>query len=46
MRKALKTDFVEIKDNQVLCQLTVKPKTNVSCRLNFRRFVSCQLKFW
>ena len=26
-----------IKDNQVLCHLTVKPKVNVSCRLNFRQ---------
>ena len=42
-QKALKIGFV---DNQVLCQLTVKPKVNVSCRLNLRRFVSCQLKFW
>ena len=32
--------------NQVLCQLSVKPKANVSCRLILRRFVSCQLKFW
>ena len=26
-----------IKDNQVLCHLTVKPKVNVCCRLNFRQ---------
>ena len=26
-----------IKNNQVLCHLTVKPKVNVSCRLNFRQ---------
>ena len=26
-----------IKDNQVLCHLTVKPKVNVGCRLNFRQ---------
>ena len=32
-------------DNQVLCQLSVKPKANVNCQLNFRLFVSCQLKF-
>ena len=31
--KALKTGFVE---------LSVKPRVNVSCRLNFMLFVSCQ----
>ena len=44
--KALRTNFVENKDNQVLCQLAVKPKANVSSQLNFRLFVSCRLKFW
>ena len=38
--------FVEKEDNQVLCQLSVKPKVNVSSQLNFRLFVSYQLKFW
>ena len=33
----------KIKDNRVLCQLSVKPKANVSCQLNFRQFISCQL---
>ena len=33
----------KIRVNQVLCQLTVKPKANVSSQLNFRPFVSCQL---
>ena len=41
--KALKTGLVEKRDNQVLCQLTVKPKANVSCQLKFWPFVSCQL---
>ena len=35
-----------MRDNQVLCQVTIKPKANVSCQLDFRLFVSCQLKFW
>ena len=26
--------------------MSVKATTNVSCQLDFRRFVSCQLKFW
>ena len=30
-------------DNQVLCQLTIKPKANVSCQLKFWPFVSFQL---
>ena len=38
--KALKTGFVEIRDNQVLYQLTVKPKVNVSSQLNFRLLFS------
>ena len=29
-----------------LGQLSVKATTNVSCQLDFRRFVSCQSKFW
>ena len=33
----------KIKDNEVLCQLTVKPKANVSCQLKFWPFISCQL---
>ena len=41
--KAVKTGFAENRDNKVLCQLTVKPKANVSSQLNFRLFVSCQL---
>ena len=35
----------KIRDNQVLCQLSVKTKLNVSIQLNFRLFVSCQIKF-
>ena len=41
--KALKRVLKKIRVNQVLCQLTVKPKANVSSQLNFRPFVSCQL---
>ena len=41
--KALRTSFCKkIRHKQVLCQLTVKPKANVSSQLNFRLFVSCQ----
>ena len=29
-----------------ICQLLEKLTANVSCQLNFRRYVSCQLKFW
>ena len=43
--KALGTSFV-LRDNQVLYQLTAKPKAIVQSQLNFRLFVSCQLKFW
>ena len=43
--KGLQLVLQKIKDNQ-FCQLSVKPKVNVSCQLNFRRFVSCQLNFW
>ena len=42
--KALGTGFV-LRDNQVLCQLTAKPKANVRSQLNFWLFFSCQLKF-
>ena len=43
--KALGTSFV-LRDNQILYQLTAKPKAIVQSQLNFRLFVSCQLKFW
>ena len=38
-RRALLCERLE----QAICQLTVKPKANLSCQLNFRPFVSCQL---
>ena len=44
--KTLKTGFVKNKGQSGHCQLTVKPKADVSSRLNFRLIVSCQLKFW
>ena len=44
--KALKTGVVKKRNNPVLLQLSVKPKANFSCQLNFRLFVSYQLKVW
>ena len=38
--KALKKGFVEHKGQQVLYQLTLKPKVNVSSQVNFRRLFS------
>ena len=38
--KALKRVLQKIRDNQVLCQLSVKPKANASCQLNSRLFVT------
>lgn len=32
LKKALRTGFVEIKDSQVFCQVSVKPEANVRCR--------------
>ena len=40
--KVLRTSFVKIRDNQVLCQLTaVKPKTN-ACQQSFKFSAICQ----
>ena len=38
--KPLKTGFVEKRDNQVLCQLSVKPKANVSSQWLYLSVVS------
>ena len=40
------TVFCGYLEPRVFCQLPEKLTTNVSCQLNFRRYVSCQLKFW
>ena len=45
LTKRVERVLKKIRDNHFLCQLSVKPKANVSCQLNFRLFVSCQLKF-